>query len=245
MSDLVNSLKNRFNDLVENPPKHPAFVWIDAYKMGSTVYHSSGDVEITPEFAESITRNFRVLKSRGYRVTFLREHGRVDSFVYGDAVDTRIKDGWLSLAVEMTRREEKDAYNDGIMREFSPGFSMNWRDPHTNEEMGPTLLEISFTSMAHQRNLRVPTDINPGVVLSGHPMFFKENNMAGKKELAAEELPEAVEEETIEMAEPTLADIAAMLTELLALAKPAETSSIRLDRRLQNGQQGLPLGWRR
>jgi hypothetical protein len=205
----------------------PAFVWIDAYKMGSTVYHSGGDVEITPEFADSITRNFRVLKSRGYSVTFLREHGRVDSFVYGDVVDTRIKDGWLSLAVAMTRDEEKKAYNEGILREFSPGFSMNWQDPHTGEMMGPTLLEISFTSMAHQRNLRVPTDINPGVVLSGHPMFFKEDNMAVKK-LAAEELPEVVEEKKVEMAEPTLVDIAAMLTELLALAKPAEVEETEL-----------------
>jgi len=48
------------------------------------------------------------------------------------------------------------------------------------------------------------------------------------KKLAAEELPEAVEEETIEMAEPTLADIAAMLTELLALAKPAEVEETEL-----------------
>ena len=227
MSDLVNSLKNRFNDLVENPPKHPAFVWIDAYKMGSKVYHSGGDVEITPEFAESLTRNFRVLKSRGYSVTFLREHGRVDSFVYGDVVDTRIQDGWLSLAVAMTRDEEKKAYNEGILREFSPGFSMNWQDPHTGEMMGPTLLEVSFTSMAHQRNLRAPTDINPGVVLSGHPMFFKEDNMAVKK-LAAEELPEVVEEKKVEMTEPTLVDIAAMLTELLALAKPAEVEETEL-----------------
>ena len=203
-------------------------VWIDAYKMGSTVYHSGGEVEITPEFAASITRNIRVFFSKGYRVTFLREHGRVDSFVYGDVVDSRIKDGWLSLAVVMTRDEEKKAYNEGILREFSPGFSMNWQDPHTDEELGPTLLEISFTSMGHQKNLRVPNDINPGVVLSNqHPVLQLESNMAVKK-LAAEELPEAVEEETIEMAEPTLADIAAMLTELLALAKPAEVEETEL-----------------
>jgi len=203
-------------------------IWIDAYKMGSTVYHSTGDIEITPEFAESITKNFRILKSRGYRVTFLREHGRVDSFVYGDVVDTRIKDGWLSLAVEMTRREEKDAYNEGIMREFSPGFSMNWRDPHTGEEMGPTLLEVSFTSMGHQRNLRVPNDINPGVVLSGHPMFFNGDEMSKKTELAAEGKPEAVEEEKVEMAEPTLADVMARMDKIEAMLKKDEVEETEL-----------------
>jgi len=206
----------------------PSVVWIDAYKMGSKVYHSSGNIEITLEFAASITRNFRVLKSRGYSVTFLREHGRVDSFVYGDVVDTRVQEGWLSLAVVMTRDEERKAYNEGILREFSPGFSMDWQDPHTGEMMGPTLLEVSFTSMAHQRNLRVPNDINPGVVLSNqHPMLYLEGNVTVKK-LAAEELPEVAKEETIEMAEPTLVDIAAMLTELLALARPAEVDATEL-----------------
>jgi hypothetical protein len=204
-------------------------VWIDAYKLGSTVHHPQGDIEITPEFANAIVKNFRLLTSRGYHVTFLREHGRVDSFVYGDITDVRIKDGYVTCAVDMTRDEEKEAYNSGILREYSPGFSMNWTDPHTGEELGPVLLELSFTSQAYQKNLRIPQDINPGVVLSGHPFFtnsYGEKNMATKKvNLAAEELPEEVK---LAEGEPTMADLLARIEALEAAAGPKEAEEVEM-----------------
>ena len=204
-------------------------VWIDAYKLGSTVHHPQGDIEITPEFANTIVKNFRLLTSRGYHVTFLREHGRVDSFVYGDVTDVRIKDGYITCAVDMTRDEEKEAYNSGILREYSPGFSMNWTDPHTGEELGPVLLELSFTSQAYQKNLRIPQDINPGVVLSGHPMFTTSHGeiMAIKKvNLAAEEMPE--EEVKLAEGEPTMADLLARIEALEAANAPKEEEEVEM-----------------
>jgi hypothetical protein len=201
-------------------------VWIDAYKLGSTVHHPQGDIEITPEFANAIVKNFRLLTSRGYHVTFLREHGRVDSFVYGDITDVRIKDGYVTCAVDMTRDEEKQAYNDGILREYSPGFSMNWTDPHTGEELGPVLLELSFTSQAYQKNLRIPQDINPGVVLSGHPLFTRQGVTMAKKIDLAEEAPK--EEEKMEMAEPTMADLLARIEALEAAAGPKEAEEVEM-----------------
>jgi hypothetical protein len=201
-------------------------VWIDAYKLGSTVHHPQGDIEITPEFASTIVKNFRLLTSRGYHVTFLREHGRVDSFVYGDITDVRIKDGYVTCAVEMTRDEEKEAYNSGILREYSPGFSMNWTDPHTGEELGPVLLELSFTSQAYQKNLRIPQDINPGVVLSGHPLFTRQGDTMAKKIDLAEEAPK--EEEKMEMAEPTLSDLLARIEALETSLAPKEEEEVEM-----------------
>ena len=202
-------------------------VWIDAYKLGSTVHHPQGDIEITPEFANTIVKNFRLLTSRGYHVTFLREHGRVDSFVYGDITDVRIKDGYVTCAVEMTRDEEKQAYNSGILREYSPGFSMNWTDPHTGEELGPVLLELSFTSQAYQKNLRIPQDINPGVVRSGHPLFTRQGVTMAKKIDLAEDAPL---EENMKLAEgePTMADLLARIEALEAASAPKEEKEVEM-----------------
>jgi hypothetical protein len=197
-------------------------VWIDAFKLGSTVHHPLGNVSVTNDFASQIIANFARVKSQGYSVTVLREHGAEDSYIYGDVRAMRVADGYVQCAVEFTRDDEKTAYNTGILREWSPGFSTNWMDPHTGEKIGPVLMEISFTSMAYQRNLRVPQDINPGVVLSAHPLFFNtgaEMQDEEKQEMAApDEMPA---EEKQEMAEPTLADVMAMLAEIKSCVMPA------------------------
>lgn len=197
-------------------------VWIDAFKLGATVHHPLGNVDITPAFASQVVANFARLRSQGYAVTVLREHGTEDSYIYGDVLNMRVADGYVQCAVEFTRDEEKTAYNSGILREWSPGFSTNWMDPHTGEKIGPVLMEISFTSMAYQRNLRVPQDINPGVVLSAHPLFFTTGAAMQdeeKQEMAApEEMPA---EEEMQMAEPTIADVMAMLAEIKAAVMPA------------------------
>jgi len=142
-------------------------VWVDIFRIGAAVHHPAGTVEITRDFAEDILRNFDGLRLKGYATTVLREHGRQDSYVYGEVHGLRIDEsnGYVQAAVEFYRDEDKQAYNAGILREFSPGFAMGWKDPHTGEEMQHVLLEVSFTARAYQRNLRAPQDLNPGVTL--------------------------------------------------------------------------------
>jgi hypothetical protein len=79
--------------------------------------------------------------------------------------------------------------------------------------------------MAYQRNLRVPQDINPGVVLSAHPMFFAKGAEMPKEEKQELAAPEELPVEELEMAEPTIADVLAMLAEIKSILKPVEEES--------------------
>lgn len=193
-------------------------LWVDAFKIGSTVHHVRGNVEITPQFAAELIANFAAIKSRGYAVTVLREHGRVDSYIYGDVLELRVDGDYIQCGVEFTREEEKQAVRDKLLREFSPRFDLNWMDPHTGEKLGAVLLEISFTSMAYQRNLRTPSDANPEFALSGVPIytFSIGENM--------------VPEEKVEMAEPTMMEIMALLTKILEKleAAPVESEEVEM-----------------
>ena len=145
--------------------------WIDFHKVQSSVYTEDGDqVDITEEYAESMVRNFYACKDKGYAVPLIRNHGREDSWIYGDVVEVRVSEGMLQAGVMFTDETAKEAFNDGRMREFSPGFSTDWTDPHTGEKMGPTLLELSFTGLGYQRNLRAPQQANP--VQLSHKLMF-------------------------------------------------------------------------
>lgn len=191
--------------------------WIDALKVGASVYTSDDEaVVISPEFANKIVSNFDALQEKGYRVPLLRSHGRRDDYIYGDVHAMRIKDGYVQCGVTFTREEEKQAFNEGIMREYSPGFDENWLDPHTGNRMGPVLLELSFTGLAYQRNLRAPQEANP-IQMSKY-LFSIGGEMPEDKKEMMEETVEVVEE----MAEPTLGDIASMLSQILQMLAPKE-----------------------
>jgi len=193
-------------------------LWVDAFKLGSTVHHARGNVEITPQFASELIANFAAIKSRGYAVTVLREHGRVDSYIYGDVLELRVDGEYIQCGVEFTREEERQAVRDKLLREFSPGFDLNWMDPHTGEKLGVVLLEISFTSMAYQRNLRTPSDANPELSLSGVPIY----------QLARGTIMDT--EEKVEMAEPTMMEVMALLTKILEKleAAPVESEEVEM-----------------
>lgn len=133
--------------------------WADVHKIGSTVYTQDGaSVEITEQYAQRMISNFAACRERGYAVPVLRNHGRDDAWIYGEVVEMRVDGEFLQAGLEFTRDEESEAFRAKLMREFSPGFDTDWLDPHTGELMGPTLLELSFTSLAYQRNLRPPVD---------------------------------------------------------------------------------------
>jgi hypothetical protein len=146
--------------------------------------------------------------------------------------------------VTMTREEERQAYEQGIMREFSPGFDLSWFDPHTGEERGPALLELSYTGTAYQRNLRPPKDakqlsqsligLSRGIVTHGEPIMARKKAFSQEEKEEIEELainaPEEAliqmadeeEEDERELSEFSLNDIGAMMTEILGYLRPKE-----------------------
>ena len=184
-------------------------VWVDAFKVGDLVAHPVyGERAYSQPQLEQAIVNFRKLRAQGYTHTVLREHGREDSFVYGNIEDVRVMNGYFQTKIDFYRADERQAYNEGILREFSPGFADEWLDPHTGETLNNVLIEISFTSRAYQRNLRAPQDINPGVqlsdlgslhaVFSGH-LLTTGGPMADEEQPV--EAPEAEESEAVETEE--------------------------------------------
>ena len=198
-------------------------IWIDAFKLGTEIHYKGRIIKVSQEMLDEAEQNFAMLSAKGYRFPFKREHGTVDSFQYGDLMKTRQEDGYLSLGIEMRRDEEKKAFKQGIMREFSVGFDTGWIDPHTGENHGMVIYELSFTSEGYQKVLRDPTDINSGVALSASQLIPGAETMARTKiELAAESAPlEETDAELME-GEPTLADL---LAPLLARIEALEAAS--------------------
>jgi hypothetical protein len=204
-------------------------IWVDAFKVGSLVSHPVyGDTVYDEAKLRQAVANFKILSDRGYSHTVLREHGSEDSYIYGDIADLRINDGYLQALVEFTRDEERDAYNDGLIREWSPGFAHQWLDPHTGETLENVLLEISFCARAYQRNLRDTRDINEGVKLNGplHYAFGGQYYTGGFRMEDKEKL--ADEKESVEMAEESVDYAKAtyeMVKEMVALMQPKEDMS--------------------
>lgn len=189
--------------------------WIDFHKIGESVHTDDGGrVDITPEYAATMAKNFAYCVSKGYAVPLIRNHGRDDSYVYGDLVEMRIQGGYLQAGVKFTRLDEQHAFEDGRMREFSPGFDLNWLDPHTGEKIGPTLLELSFCSLGYQRNLRAPEVEKQMAKVYLHTMSNNKLLVSTPTEPAMdEEKTEATVEERMMKLEAAVQEIMSMLTE--------------------------------
>lgn len=207
-------------------------VWVDAFKVGDLVSHPRyGEQRYTEKQLLEAVRNFRDLTTKGYETTLLREHGREDSYQYGKIHNVRIsEDGYFQCAVEFYRLADREAFNEGILREFSPGFAHEWLDPHTNEKMQNVLLELSFTSRAYQRNLRPPQSTNPGVVLSDNMPTSLAETPSGKAALQGEDPmeEEEVAEEVTEEEQPEFSQesafsaLSAKMDTLMEMLKPKE-----------------------
>lgn len=174
--------------------------WIDIFKRGAEVHRGGRRVELTEDFLDAILRNFNRLTNEGAEIVVLREHDR-DGYVYGMVESLRLHEGYMQAQISFMREQDRVAFKAGMVRGFSPGFALNLEHPHTGEMMGPTLLEVSFTSMPYQQNLRPPRDTTPGVRLaltySGDIVTLPKEEDMNNEELAAE----SVEDE--EAAEPS------------------------------------------
>lgn len=172
-------------------------IWVDIFKLGAEVHRGGHIVEITESFANSMLRNFARLTGEGAEIVVLREHER-EGYVYGKVHSLRMWEDHMQAQMEFFAEDDRTAFNAGMLRRFSPGFALNFEHPHTGELIGPTLLEVSYTAMPYQHNLRPPQVTNPGVRLalnySGEIVTpYEGEDMEEKTEAA----------ETVEAVEPT------------------------------------------
>lgn len=187
--------------------------WIDFHMIGESVYTDDGEkVDITEQYARTMLANFYACKEKGYAVPILRNHGRDDSWIYGDVVEMRIEGTHLQAGVKFTREAERTAFNEGLMREFSPGFDTDWLNPHTGERVGPTMLELSFCGLGYQRNLRAPQEANP-VQLGRSYIHVLSNN---KLQVSVTTEPTMAEEKTEVSVEERMTKLEAAVEEIMA-----------------------------
>lgn len=150
-------------------------VWVDIFKLGAAIHlQGRAPLRFTEQFARTLVANFTRFRARGETFPVLAEHAR-SGWQYGAVHGLRIAGGYVQAALEFFRAEDRDAYNRGMLREFSPGFSLDYLDPHTGESVGPSLVEVSFTAIAAQRNLRPPQQTNPGVRLATNDYITAES----------------------------------------------------------------------
>ena len=176
---------------VDTPQGPQQAIWVDVFKVGTSVFVGEEEIELTAALVGEVVQNFESLKTGESTFTppVQRQHDLSTGMQEGEVHALRLESGFLQALITFADPEVREAYNRGQVRFFSPGFSLNFQDPHSGREVGATLLELSFVSEPQQKNLRDPRDINPGVTLAAQePNVMAEEQM----ELASdEEEPEA------------------------------------------------------
>lgn len=197
-------------------------IWVDIFKLGAEVHRNGRVVEITEAFARDLVRNFNALTKEGAEVVVLREHER-EGYVYGKVHAIRMWEDHMQVQMEFYAEEDRMAFNAGMLRRFSPAFALNFEHPHTGELIGPVLLEVSYTAMPYQHNLRPPQVTNPGVRLalnySGEILTPQEEDTMTDETTEAEE---SVEETEAAEAPSVEADVEALQAENEALRSQLE-----------------------
>ncbi len=132
-------------------------------------------------------QNFERLSSgeSKFKPPVQRQHDTSTGMQEGEIHELRLSGSFLQALITFADPEVREAYNLGKVRFFSPGFSLDFTDPHTGDDIGPTLLELSFVSEPQQKNLRDPREINPGVQLGAEgvtTMADEQLELAGTEE---------------------------------------------------------------
>lgn len=140
-------------------------IWVDIFKAGADLHKGGRVITYTPQFLGAIVRNFEALRADGYRVPILLQHEH-DGRQYGTVEALAIRDGYMQARVHLLDPELREAFNLGMLGDWSPAFHLSFEHPHTGENIGPTLLELTSCSSAYQINLRPPAETNPGVMLA-------------------------------------------------------------------------------
>lgn len=224
-------------------------IWVDVHKVGAMLYHGDDQIELSLEFCSELIANFRrIHDEEGYEIPLMRRHDD-DGLVYGLVHDLRIDGEYLQAGIEIKDPQLRQAYNAGMLRKFSPTIAFDGlMHPHTGEVLKNVLLEVSFTSLEYQWNLRPPQSTQDVRLAAMARDFFippqnQETEMSARKkslEATPAQLqepgvasPEAMPEQPSDASASidqvlqmlgVLVDKMAALEELLGSAEPSDES---------------------
>lgn len=182
------------------------------------VAHKNGEFTIDREFYRKMRESFDFLVhgDRPPQYPPIKRQHSDDGFVYGlileifSTDEEGIPEGFTSEGIyaevmpsPLLQRWREE---DGIIGDYSPGFSMEWEDPHTGRMLENVLRECSFVSEGHLKNTEKRP---PGYALSasGFVMII---------ELACEEEMEKKEMQDAEAMEERLARLEEVQGELIS-----------------------------
>lgn len=180
-------------------------VWVDIGKVGEYTLHPGMSIfwSATSEthFIEEknllvanvfdAVRNFKAFAELGEYVSIKSKHGD-DGNTYGEVVGMRYDGTALQSGLLFISQSTRERYNDGLLRQYSPSIVRNYLHVHSGAVLNFAIEEVSFTSDAHQRNLRDPFETNAGLTLSKEGS--KMENVEPQQVEMQEEAIEGVEE---------------------------------------------------
>jgi len=145
-------------------------VWIDVLMLGE-IWQWGEPHEVTEQDFAEIEANYAIFRELGYILGVSRQHID-DGYVYGEVHGTRRDGERLQMLTAFADPADREAYNAGKIRHFSPGVDWATEHPHTGEQLGTSIFHLAFVSEPAQKNLRYPQQTSPGVALSArrHPM---------------------------------------------------------------------------
>jgi len=221
--------------MIENAPievvnGEPAqTIWADIFKVDAEIHKDGATLVLSLELLAAVLDNHNRLKAEGNEVPMLMEHER-NGRQFGLVHELRIAEGYMQARFSFFRAQERDDFNLGLIRDLSPGLHLEFLHPHTGELLGPTLLELTFTSIAFQQNLRPPQETSPGMRLraeniklltGGKPMAEQTAALAEEEE---EEAPAAEEEEEMS------AELTAAHALIASLSEQVKTATAQLSK---------------
>lgn len=169
------------------------------------VAHKNGEFMIDREFYAKMRASFDFLVKgdRPPQYPPIKRQHSDDGFVYGVILEIfstdeqAIPDGFSSEGIyaevmpsPLLQRWREE---DGIIGDYSPGFSLEWEDPHTGRTLENVLRECSFVSEGHLKNTEKRP---PGYALSASG--FVTIQLEQEAGMADEEKKEEMEKEEME-----------------------------------------------
>lgn len=185
------------------------------------VAHKNGEFTIDREFYAKMRESFDFLVKgdRPPQYPPIKRQHSDDGFVYGlileifSTDEQDIPDGFSSEGIyaevmpsPLLQRWREE---DGIIGDYSPGFSLEWEDPHTGRTLENVLRECSFVSEGHLKNTEKRP---PGYALSASGFVTiqldqQEAGMADEEKKEEMEVDEELLEERLARLETTQAEL--------------------------------------
>lgn len=120
------------------------FTWGD-------VWHPVCNFTVDEHFARAMVDTFDTMAARGYHPPILREH-KAEGIIFGKVIKLEIEPDGLYATAALTRWLAR-LFDDGFLDNWSPGFRILFKDPHTQGWITNFLRDLSFVGVGQLKNL--------------------------------------------------------------------------------------------